>query len=51
MNAKFTMLFRTKTEREKFIRMAKDQDKSLGRVIRDLLEAEYARIESTKQAA
>ena len=41
MNAKFTMLFTTKTERENYKRMAREQDKSLGKLIRELLGKEY----------
>ena len=41
MNAKFTMLFTTKTEREIYKRMAREQDKSLGKLIRELLGKEY----------
>jgi len=45
------MLFRTKVERDKYLKMAKGQEKSLGRVIRELLQVEYARINSKQEAA
>ena len=37
MNAKFTMLFNTKTEREQFKRIARQEGKSLAELIRELL--------------
>lgn len=37
MNARYTMLFETKKEREQYIRLAESQEKSLGKVIRELL--------------
>ena len=45
------MLFETKTERERYKQMAGAQDKSLGKLIRELLRAEYAKIAPKTEAA
>lgn len=41
MNAKFTMLFETKKQREEYRKLARSQQKSLGGLVRELL-AKYA---------
>ena len=41
MNAKFTMLFKSKKEREEYIKLANREGKSLGAVVRELLATRY----------
>jgi hypothetical protein len=51
MNARFTMLFKSKAERERYIQMANAQDKSLGKLVRELLQAEYAKLNPKTEVA